>query len=957
MWRKTSFFFLFILFTFSCYAQSWKTAYDSASLFWEKEQWNSTLNHLLRAEKLAQNDLGIYDPNYLTILNDLGLVYMNLGEYGRADQILTEAISLREEIGQDKDEEYRTVCQNYARLLAFSDPEKALHFSHALLDKFPEENVSLSLLMGDLHEMAGQLDSATFYYFQGNTNREKTTYEQQIKQIQGLRIAGDLGDAERLTDIYLQILSKKQDSLSISYLTQKSSLLVEKAMVLVDNGNYIEAENVLQEAAGLTGKNDLKLNLLNGQAILYARMGLTDRSLELLNKGLVNGSPSLAQRSQLLQYKAALLESQGYYDSAWIIYKEQLQLSHPPIQQVNLLLQAARTLEARDKLSQADSLLNVALNLAKQFNMSPPIQANLLVQQGYSNLRTGNFDSADSFLTAALKIKSDLFGNESLQLNEVKGNLALARLAKGDRQNAMSLLADNIEGIQRQIRYTFPILSQKEKVNTYQKLEKNFDRFNSLVVAVAPDDNELIQIMFNKQMLLKGLMLRTADRSANNKCLGAENEGLLKDLHAARIKLASLYKGRYSNELRLQEIESLENHINQMEATIASLCTANSPLSYNLNYTWKTISDKLNPQEALVELIRVPEFSTEYHNNDRFRIGFTGSFSYVALTIQHGKTPVLTKLPYGRDMESRFFSYYSNAIHFDIKDTLSYSRYWEPLSSSIAGKSRIYVINDGVYHKINLNNIQSPKTGKFLLHSLDLKLLVNPADILKSNPDLPVIKSALLMGDPKPTTITNGTESFSLKALPGTKKEIQHIQGQLERLSVSTHAFLNEESTITHLNKYSQSSIVHIASHGFFSPDLIPIQSNVVDAGLLASGLIFTPDSLSESNVLTAYEIQGMDFSQTELVILSACESGLGEIRNGEGIDGLQRAFLSSGAKTLLLSLWRVDDSSTEKLMTSFYSYYLKSFNSRDALKKAQSDMIDEGYPPRSWSAFIVSGN
>lgn len=957
MWRRSTLFFLFILINFFTCAQSWKTVYDSASLSWEDEQWAIVLSQLTRAEKLAQNDLGIYDPSYLAILNDLGLVYMNLGQYELADQFLHQAISLRDEIHLNTDEEYRTVSQNYARLLSFRDSEKALLFTHQLLDKFPEESVSLALLLGDIHEMAGQLDSATFYYFHGNTDRQKTTYQQQIKQIQGLRIAGDLDGAEKLTNIYLKVLSDKRDSLSQEFQIQKSKLMVEKGMVYVETANYIDAEILLKNALTLSKDNTLTLNVWNGLAILYARMGLQEKSLDLLNMALEKGSPSLAQRSQLLQYKAAILESQGHYDSAWLIYKKQLKLSHPPIQHVNLLLQAARTLESRDKLKEADSLLQQAQQLSRQYNMSPPIRANLLVQQGYGELRKAHFEAADTLLSEALQIKTDLLGDQSVQLNEIKGNLALARLARGDRENALQLLSENIAGIQRQIKYTFPILSRKEKINTYSLLEKNFDRFNSLVMALAPNDPDLVRIMFNKQMLLKGLMLRTADRFGKENCTGSDTSELLKELHQSRVKLASLYNRIYSHDLHKLEIKRLEDHINRLESSISASCPGTSPLSSTDNITWETISNHLKPNEALVEIIRVPEFATDSGEKKRYRIGFTGDFYYVALIIKQGKSPVLISLPDGKAMENRFYSYYSNAIFFDITDTLSYNRYWKPIGETLKGKSKIFLVNDGVYHKINVNNILDPNTNNFLISTLNIQLLVNPANILHTETRTAVINSALLMGDPQPATISNGQESYFLKALPGTKREIQNIQQQLDGLSIPTSTFLNHQATITNFNANSGASIVHIASHGFFSPDLIPAQSAVADAGLLASGLIFTRDSIADTNVLTAYEIQGIDFSQAELVVLSACESGLGEIRNGEGIDGLQRAFLASGARTLLLSLWRVDDASTEHLMTTFYRYYLKNFKSREALRRAQMDMIAEGFPSQSWSAFIVSGD
>ena len=138
---------------------------------------------------------------------------------------------------------------------------------------------------------------------------------------------------------------------------------------------------------------------------------------------------------------------------------------------------------------------------------------------------------------------------------------------------------------------------------------------------------------------------------------------------------------------------------------------------------------------------------------------------------------------------------------------------------------------------------------------------------------------------------------------------------------------------------------------------------------MMRSGLVFTGVSTYardknkynittqiEDGILTAFEAQNLNLDNTELVVLSACETGKGDIQHGEGVYGLQRGFQAAGARTILMSLWSVSDEATQKLMTSFYKAWLSGKSKREAFRLAQEEIKQEYKHPFFWGAFVMIG-
>jgi CHAT domain-containing protein len=236
--------------------------------------------------------------------------------------------------------------------------------------------------------------------------------------------------------------------------------------------------------------------------------------------------------------------------------------------------------------------------------------------------------------------------------------------------------------------------------------------------------------------------------------------------------------------------------------------------------------------------------------------------------------------------------------------------------------------------------------------------------------------------------------------LPSTREEGEAVRDMLEAEGVKVVAFwLGEEALEGRLKRVSRPKVLHIATHGFFFPDAprsvysqmreqligevrgfgmrglfqqvhLVGSSPLVRSGLVLAGInsllreppLRVPPE-AEDAVLTALDVSALDLLGTELVVLSACETGVGDVRRGQGVLGLRRAFLLAGAKTVLTSLWKVPDEETKELMKEFYKRVLSGCSKGEALREAQLALIAQlrerdGYAhPFYWASFICVGD
>ncbi len=223
--------------------------------------------------------------------------------------------------------------------------------------------------------------------------------------------------------------------------------------------------------------------------------------------------------------------------------------------------------------------------------------------------------------------------------------------------------------------------------------------------------------------------------------------------------------------------------------------------------------------------------------------------------------------------------------------------------------------------------------------------------------------------------LTTGSDLSSLYFSPlgGTTEEGRVIKS----LFASANVLTGSQATEAALKRVAAPLILHIATHGFFLQEAAStatkaesktsatraISANIkIENPLLRSGLALAGANLDrgsdDDGILTALEAAGLNLWGTKLVTLSACDTGVGEVKNGDGVYGLRRSFVLAGAETLVMSLWPVSDTVTRELMTAYYKELRQGLGRSEALRKVQLQMLkrpDRAHP-FYWASFIQSG-
>ena len=516
---------------------------------------------------------------------------------------------------------------------------------------------------------------------------------------------------------------------------------------------------------------------------------------------------------------------------------------------------------------------------------------------------------------------------------------------------------------------------------------------------IYPENDELIAAAYDTRLFTQGLLLNS-EINFKNLLLESKDSVLLKKyerLEALHKNIDFLYK--LTTEQRGDELKKAKAEAHQLEKDLVKGCKEYGDFMSNLGVSHHDVAKRLGENDVAVEFIDLyveeqgttyialylrkdwdkPKMQILFSQKDLNKLTYNGMHFSEAIKQHQGislaySDPKLGNLVWGKllknwkDVKNIYFSptglFYQLGIEYLPCDTIK----------SISDQYNCYRLSSTklVGELKEGNKIKSATIYGGLNYDMDTEELTAQHKEMAWND--------FMVADERSLT-ANGLATDSLLSrggvgfLPGTLIEANGIGEILMQNEIPTDMFLENYGTEESLKALSgrNRSLIHIATHGFYltpkdisSNNLSSLfkQSTESDQSLSYAGLLLAgannalkgqkmPEGV-ENGILTAREISMLDFRNLELVVLSACKTGVGEIKE-DGVFGLQRGFKKAGANTLLMSLWNVDDEATQTMMVAFYSALIKGTPKHEAFHQAQQQLRNGKFKdPFYWASFII---
>jgi len=590
----------------------------------------------------------------------------------------------------------------------------------------------------------------------------------------------------------------------------------------------------------------------------------------------------------------------------------------------------------------------------------------------------GMVDSALFCLEQSKSLYEASFGTNNPSYAYCIGKLALLYTKNGEKEKAEDFAEATTRIYKDIVLDNFRFLTGYGRNHFWGMYESWFENTLPDIANTSRTDN-MSAVLYDGQLLRKGLLLN-ADLALRNLLVESGDTVMLQTYDELADLKRSVQKYQEQNLLTKESLDSINMVIAKSEKTLVDKSQAYGDYTSNLTANWIDVKESLSNEELAIEYVC-------FQDED-------GINHYAALVLSSN-----SEIPHyyylcTEDSLVHLFEQdkYSVAWGKDLLELLLF-----PVISNRDQIKTIYFSPDGIIHNIPLENlIQIDESND---SNLSLCRLSSTRQLIKKV-NSPQIESASLFGgisyDANSTNnihnelvSDNAYESLILRSslsedgymdLPSTEIEVININDILVNNHVTTSIYMHDDATESAFKLIAdKSGVIHIATHGFYWTEqhalswknknaLLPIVMNNVfdDEALTRSGLILAGANRlirdrikvpgTEDGILTAREISNLDLRNIDLVVLSACQTGLGEV-SGEGVFGLQRGFKKAGAHSIVMSLWSVDDEATRILMEEFYKNLAQGESKQLSLTKAQH-FLRTTYSvyssPYFWAAFII---
>jgi len=630
----------------------------------------------------------------------------------------------------------------------------------------------------------------------------------------------------------------------------------------------------------------------------------------------------------------------------------------------------------------------------------------------------GQYDQAEPMLLEAKNLWANTLGKAYTGYGWSLHKLWALYWSKGDYAKAQEYATERNQLEKAELLRSACYLSAEELSLFIRKFQDGLEEDFSFAIAQGGD----VGTCYDDALFYKGFLLHTLYQIRSLALMDTASASKFGELQACERQLAVEYSKPLAEQTNVQ---SLEEAASQLEKALAQRMAGFKEGMQQVN--WQAVQQQLQPGEIALEFVHFKFVNPRPTDSIRYAALLLGAGNQAPVIVPLFEEKQLAALLAAKDQppNTRINALYGASEQSPLY-ALVWQPIEAALArlSKVAETKTIYFSPSGLLHYLNLAAISLPlaeqnqtltatladryhlielnstrqlgaQTPDYLIDSppnqqrtallyggiqYDLKPVANPA-----RSDLQAVGSR---GEPGVLNFTQADSSLRgshWNYLKWTDVEVSAIADLLTEAGMPTDLHRGYDATEESFKAIgakgrSSPSILHLATHGFFYPALPPRGVGATDpffkisdqpmirAGVVLAGgnLCWTGTQIGrEDGILTAYEISQMNLRNTELVVLSACETGLGEIQGNEGVYGLQRAFKIAGVKYLIMSLWQVPDFQTQELMTTFYSRWIPSaaegmadktdkMTVPEAFRSAQKTMREKYKDPFLWAGFVL---
>lgn len=774
-------------------------------------------------------------------------------------------------------------------------------------------------------------------------------------------------------------------------------------------GEYAKAEQYLKRALEIREKTlapdspNIAFSL-SGLASVYLDKGDRDKALELILRALSiwekSSGPEHPNTALGLQLVATVYTEKGDYESAEPyalralgILQKVFGANHPRI--ANSLGDLAILYSKKGDYAKAESLFQQTLAIMeKTIGKEHRNYALALCRLAVLYTDIGDYEKAEPLYIQAIENTEKIFGSQHpyviLYLEEQARNYQ----AKGDTAKSLKILMRARELQQQNLQLILSINSERQKLSFLRIRFGETNQFISAHLRFAPDDPAALELALTTILERKGIVsdAMASDFADLRNRFNKDDQILLDKLKEINTLLArkildespNVAPEEYQKQLKVleEQKEKLESEISRRSAEFRSQI---QPV------TISSVRSQIPEDAALIEFGIYYPYDPKVIDSKAY-----GEPRYVAYVIRRTGKIQWKDLGATQEINSAIETFRESLSDPNRKDVKQNARRIDEKTMGqirgLTGDAKKFLISpDGELNLIPFEALVDEK-NKYLIENYSFTYFTSGRDLLRVQVPRESKNKFLIIANPtfgEPTearfskinsarknkgqsvTAARDLSDTYFTPLGGTAQEARSIQSIFPQAT-----FLNgAEATETALKQAVAPRILHIATHGFFLEDSeitfngdagtdkrSSSVKNTIENPLLRSGLALAGanrySEAKEDGILTALEASGLNLWGTKLVVLSACDTGLGEVKNGEGVYGLRRAFVLAGTESLVMSLWSVSDYVTRELMTNYYKNLKRGDGRGAALRQVQLEMLKQKgrEHPFYWAGFIQSG-